>query len=212
MNKCPICLSKMIKKTDESLIVKYKTSNGVKDILVKGLSYSICESCNEILYNPEELKLYETQLEKALEEERKKEGLLSAKEIKSIRKKYDLTQEQLEKLLDIGPKNVAKWETYRSNQSKNIDRILRIMDKDPCFFVKLLNQVDIGSFKNVYDKNLIYIQNYPALEFLMIIYPDIDYRNITAGLINRVNKIIKDIITENISQDCNSQLILKEAV
>jgi len=111
---------------------------GVKDILVKGLSYSICESCNEILYNPEELKLYETQLEKALEEERKKEGLLSAKEIKSIRKKYDLTQEQLEKLLDIGPKNVAKWETYRSNQSKNIDRILRIMDKDPCFFVKLL--------------------------------------------------------------------------
>lgn len=213
MKKCPICLSKIIHKNDESLIVKHKTSNGMKDILVKGLSYSSCESCGEIFYNPEELKLYEVQLEKSLENERRKEGLLSAKEIRTIRKKYDLTQFQLEKLLDIGPKNVAKWETYRSNQSKNIDKILRIMDKDPSFFIKLLNQVDIGSFRNVYEKNSIYIQNYLALEFLSTMYPDIDYKNIPDEFLCKVNKIIKDIITENIvTKDNNLQLMLKEAV
>ena len=54
---------------------------------------------------------YEIQFEKALEKERKSENLLTAKEIKAIRKKYNLTQLQLELLLKIGPKNVAKWET-----------------------------------------------------------------------------------------------------
>jgi len=210
MNKCPICSSKMKKEQNKSLIVKYKISNGVKDVLVKDLSYSVCNACGEI-FNPDELKLYEIQLEKALEEERQKEGLLNAKEIKAIRKKYDLTQNQLEKLLDIGPKNVAKWETYRSNQSKIVDRILRTIDKDPCFFIKLLNQVDIGSFKDVYNKNIIYIQNYPVLEFLTTIYPDIDYKNITFELIEKINKIISCIIKDNISIK-KSKLILKEAV
>jgi len=213
MKQCAICSENLKKEKNKSLIVKYKTSNGIKDILVQNLSYSYCPNCDEIFYSPAELENYEIQLEKALENERKKEGLLTAKEIKSIRTKYGLTQIQLEKLLDIWPKNVAKWETYRSNQSKNIDRILRIMDKDPSFFIKLLNQVDIGSFKNVYEKNAVYIQNYLALEFLSIIYPDIDYKNITEEFICIINKIIKDIITKNIiKKDNHSQLILKEAV
>ncbi|MEI8129141.1 MAG: hypothetical protein WCG95_05945, partial [bacterium] len=84
-------------------------------------------------------------------------------------------------------------------------------DKDPCFFIKLLNQVDIGSFKDVYNKNIIYIQNYPVLEFLTTIYPDIDYKNITFELIEKINKIISCIIKDNISIK-KSKLILKEAV
>lgn len=211
MNNCPICSSKIKKEKNKSRIVKYKTSNGMKDILVKGLSYSFCDSCGEVFYNAEELKVYEQQLEKALEEERKKEGLLNAKEIKSIREKYNLTQEQLEKLLDLGPKNVAKWETYRSNQSKVVDKILRTMDKDPCFFIKLLTQMDIGGFNNVYSRNMVYIENYPTLEFLKTIYPDIDYRQINNDFIEKINKIIRGTITENIDKS-NSRLILKEAV
>lgn len=212
MKQCAICSKDLKKEKNKSLIVKYKTSNGIKDILVQNLSYSYCSTCDEIFYSPAELENYETQLEKALEDERKKEGLLTAKEIKSIRTKYGLTQIQLEKLLDIGPKNVAKWETYRSNQSKNIDRILRIMDKDIFFFIKLLSSVNMNEFRNVYEKNSLYINNYLALEFLTILYPDITYTNITSDLVSKINKLIKETISNRVTYNKNSQLILREAV
>ncbi len=212
MKNCPICQNKLKKEKNKSIIVKYKTSNGVKDILVKNLSYSYCANCNEIFYNNDEIKNYELQLEKALEEERRKEGLLTAKEIKNIRNQYGLSQFQLEKLLDIGPKNVAKWETYRSNQSKNIDRILRIMEKDICFFVKLLHQVDYNEFKNVFEKNSLYVNNYVIFEFLSTIYPDLNYKNITADLINNIGKIIKETITNKLEYTNNTQLTYKEAI
>jgi putative zinc finger/helix-turn-helix YgiT family protein len=211
MKQCAICLKDLKKEKNKSLIVKYKTSNGIKDILVQNLSYSYCSNCDEFFYSPAELEHYETQLEKALEDERKKEGLLTAKEIKAIRTKYGLTQIQLEKLLDIGPKNVAKWETYRSNQSKNIDRILRIMDKDIFFFIKLLSSVNMTDFRNVYEKNSLYINNYPALEVLTTIYPDITYTHITSELINKVNTLIKDAISNKVMFNKN-RLTIREAI
>ena len=212
MKYCPICSEKLQTETNKSIIVKYKTSNGVKDILVKNISRSCCPHCGEIFYNKEEVENYEIQLEKALETMRKCNGLLTAQEIKNIRKKYDLTQVQLEKLLDIGPKNVAKWETYRSNQSKNIDKILRIMDKDICFFVKLLLQERLDDFKNVYEKNALYVNNYPAVEFLTSIYPDISYKNITVELVNSVNNIIKETIKHNINCKNGLYFTCKEAI
>ncbi len=212
MKHCPICSKELKIKTNESIIVKYKTSNGVKDILVKNISFSYCPHCGEFFYNKKETENYEIQLEKALEATRKCEGLLTAHEIKNIRKKYGLTQVQLEKLLDIGPKNVAKWETYRSNQSKNIDKILRIMDKDICFFVKLLLQERLDDFKNVYEKNALYVNNYPAVEFLTSIYPDISYKNITVELVNSVNNIIKETIKHNINCKNGLYFTCKEAI
>ena len=139
MKKCPECNHELKRIENGTLQAKHKTSNGCKDILVENLSYSKCDYCNEIFYNPDDLDNYEIQLEKALEKERKSENLLTAKEIKAIRKKYNLTQLQLELLLKIGPKNVAKWETYKSNQSKTIDKLLRNMNDDYCFFLKMLN-------------------------------------------------------------------------
>ena len=101
MTKCPICNHELKQITNGTLQSKRKTSNGCKDILVENLSFSKCEYCNEIFFSPEETEIYENQLEKALEKERKKENLLTAKEIKAIRVKYGLTQLQLELLLCV---------------------------------------------------------------------------------------------------------------
>ena len=139
MNKCPICNHELKKIKNGTLQSKRKTSNGFKGILIENLSYTKCDYCNEVFFSPEESENYEIQLEKALEKERRCGHLLTAKEIKLIRKKYDLTQQQLELLLKIGPKNVAKWETYKSNQSPAIDNLLRRMNEDYCFFLKMLN-------------------------------------------------------------------------
>lgn len=211
MKKCPECNHELKRIENGTLQTKHKTSNGCKDILVENLSYSKCDYCNEIFYNPGDLDNYEIQFEKALEKERKGENLLTAKEIKAIRKKYNLTQLQLELLLKIGPKNVAKWETYKSNQSKTIDKLLRNMNDDYCFFLKMLSNVEIKDFSNIINEHSFYLENISILELISKFYPDINIKNVSKDFISYVRKVIENLLATEVVEQ-NSQLILKEAV
>lgn len=211
MKKCPECNHELKRIENGTLQTKHKTSNGCKDILVENLSYSKCDYCNEIFYNPDDLDNYEIQFEKALEKERKSENLLTAKEIKAIRKKYNLTQLQLELLLKIGPKNVAKWETYKSNQSKTIDKLLRNMNDDYCFFLKMLSNVEIKDFSNIINEHSFYLENISILELISKFYPDINIKNVSKDFISYVRKVIENLLATKVVEQ-NSQLILKEAV
>ena len=211
MKKCPECNHELKRIENGTLQTKHKTSNGCKDILVENLSYSKCDYCNEIFYNSDDLDNYEIQFEKALEKERKSENLLTAKEIKAIRKKYNLTQLQLELLLKIGPKNVAKWETYKSNQSKTIDKLLRNMNDDYCFFLKMLSNVEIKDFNNIINEHSFYLENISILELISKFYPDINIKNVSKDFISYVRKVIENLLATEVVEQ-NSQLILKEAV
>ena len=211
MKKCPECNHELKRIENGTLQTKHKTSNGCKDILVENLSYSKCDYCNEIFYNPDDLDNYEIQFEKALEKERKSENLLTAKEIKAIRKKQNLTQLQLELLLKIGPKNVAKWETYKSNQSKTIDKLLRNMNDDYCFFLKMLSNVEIKDFNNIINEHSFYLENISILELISKFYPDINIKNVSKDFISYVRKVIENLLATEVVEQ-NSQLILKEAV
>lgn len=211
MKKCPECNHELKRIENGTLQTKHKTSNGCKDILVENLSYSKCDYCNEIFYNPDDLDNYEIQFEKALEKERKSENLLTAKEIKAIRKKYNLTQLQLELLLKIGPKNVAKWETYKSNQSKTIDKLLRNMNDDYCFFLKMLSNVEIKDFNNIINEHSFYLENISILELISKFYPDVNIKNVSRDFISYVRKVIENLLATKVVEQ-NSQLILKEAI
>lgn len=211
MKKCPECNHELKRIENGTLQTKHKTSNGCKDILVENLSYSKCDYCNEIFYNPDDLDNYEIQLEKALEKERKSENLLTAKEIKAIRKKYNLTQLQLELLLKIGPKNVAKWETYKSNQSKTIDKLLRNMNDDYCFFLKMLSNVEIKDFNNIINEHSFYLENISILELISKFYPEVNIKNVSKDFISYVRKVIENLLATEVVEQ-NSQLILREAV
>ncbi len=211
MKKCPECNHELKRIENGTLQTKHKTSNGCKDILVENLSYSKCDYCNEIFYNPDDLDNYEIQFEKALEKERKSENLLTAKEIKAIRKKYNLTQLQLELLLKIGPKNVAKWETYKSNQSKTIDKLLRNMNDDYCFFLKMLSNVEIKDFNNIINEHSFYLENISILELISKFYPDVNIKNVSKDFISYVRKVIENLLATKVVEQ-NSQLILKEAI
>ncbi len=211
MKKCPECNHELKRIENGTLQTKHKTSNGCKDILVENLSYSKCDYCNEIFYNPDDLDNYEIQFEKALEKERKSENLLTAKEIKAIRKKYNLTQLQLELLLKIGPKNVAKWETYKSNQSKTIDKLLRNMNDDYCFFLKMLSNVEIKDFNNIINEHSFYLENISILELISKFYPDVNIKNVSKDFISYVRKVIENLLATEVVEQ-NSQLILKGAI
>jgi putative zinc finger/helix-turn-helix YgiT family protein len=134
MKNCINCNSELIHLTNQTLVANFKTANGIKKLNLKKLSFSKCNKCGEIFFDSKDSKIYDEQLIKALEENRKQKGLLTAKEIKELREERNLTQEELEKLLRVSPKNVARWETYKSDQSKTADLLLRMLKDNPVCF------------------------------------------------------------------------------
>jgi HTH-type transcriptional regulator/antitoxin MqsA len=87
-----------------------------------------CDGCGSEYATPEQME--ETQ-QRAVVAIRAEEGLLTPEEIVRIRKKYGLSQAQLEALLRTGPKTVVRWERGTVFQSAAADTLLRLLDGDP---------------------------------------------------------------------------------
>ncbi|MCQ2550690.1 MAG: type II toxin-antitoxin system MqsA family antitoxin [Clostridia bacterium] len=81
-------------------------------------------------------------------------GLYSSKDIINLRKKYDITQQDLCKVLGWGEKTINRYENC-AVQDKAHDHILKKLDKDPEWFMDLLNagssQIKEESFIKSYD-------------------------------------------------------------
>lgn len=63
--------------------------------------------------------------------QRLKEGFLTDKNIKQIRKKLGLTQKEMAEKLVVGEKNFARYENLSVRQSRAMDNLLRILDVYP---------------------------------------------------------------------------------
>ena len=75
---------------------------------------------------------------------KKKVGLLTSDEIMSIRKKRGWSQEQMAKFLDIGLKDITRYENG-SIQTKAIDNMIRIIANDKIFY-EMANYLNKLSF------------------------------------------------------------------
>jgi HTH-type transcriptional regulator/antitoxin MqsA len=87
-----------------------------------------CEGCGSEYATPEQM--HQTQ-QRAVAAIRAEERLLTPEEILRIRRKYGLSQAQLEALLRTGPKTVVRWERGTVFQSAAADTLLRLLDRDP---------------------------------------------------------------------------------
>jgi len=132
MNKeyCPSCDNEMTYLTNQTKTIKFKTPNGVQDIQLKELSFYKCTNCEEIIYTPQDLEIYDTKLNQYHDEKRKEKNLLTASEIKQIRESTGLNQQELETLLDVGAKSFTRWESNKVEQSRAIDWLLRLIRKN----------------------------------------------------------------------------------
>ena len=88
----------------------------------------VCDRCGESVLTPEESKEVSRKV-KALARERL--NLLPPEAIVDIRKRNNLSQEDLERLFGLGKKVVIRWERGRVLQSKTADVLLRLMDQNP---------------------------------------------------------------------------------
>jgi DNA-binding transcriptional regulator YiaG len=56
-------------------------------------------------------------------------GFLHGKDIRDLRKRLGLTQDQLSELLDCGEKSLSRWESGRGLPSGIVNKLLRLLDE-----------------------------------------------------------------------------------
>ena len=93
-----------------------------------------CDRCGESTFSAEQDKFVSDMVKcKA----RERLALLPPEKILSIRKRCNLTQEEMERLFGLGQKVVIRWEKGRVLQSKTADVLLRLLDRNPAIIEEI---------------------------------------------------------------------------
>lgn len=93
-----------------------------------------CDRCGESVFTPEQAREVDRQVKLAA---RQRLNLLHPEAIVGIRKRCNLTQEEMEQLFGLGQKVVIRWEKGRVMQSKTADVLLRLLDRNPAIIDEL---------------------------------------------------------------------------
>ena len=96
--------------------------------------YSYCDRAEELYMEDDQMSANDSLMKDAY---RKGQGLLTSKEIIAIRRKYGISQSDLCILLGWGQKTITRYESHQV-QDKAHDTILKKIDQDPEWFLKLL--------------------------------------------------------------------------
>ena len=96
--------------------------------------YSYCDRAEELYMEDDQMSANDSLMKDAY---RKGQGLLTSKEIIAIRGKYGISQSDLCILLGWGQKTITRYESHQV-QDKAHDTILKKIDQDPEWFLKLL--------------------------------------------------------------------------
>jgi putative zinc finger/helix-turn-helix YgiT family protein len=102
-----------------------------EETTVPGAEGLKCPKCHEMVLDLSQARRLN---EMAVETYRKKHGLLSSGEIKAIRSHFRLKQEELARLLKLGPNTISRWESGRNAQTAAMDVLLRMIRDLPGSF------------------------------------------------------------------------------
>ncbi len=120
MKNCPICDS-IIEYTTKMIPYEYK--GHTKEIAQSG---EYCTNCKESFLSPKDLKSTQKDISNF---KREVEHLLSTEELKRIRKKAHLTQQEASKIFGGGVRAFYKYENAEIIQSKPLDILFRLIDE-----------------------------------------------------------------------------------
>jgi HTH-type transcriptional regulator/antitoxin MqsA len=152
--ECPICGQGVLRKKIDKEIFEYK---GNFKTISNYVTY-VCPECGESIVDSDTLK----QSGRILKDfQRKVDCLLTGEEIKAIRGKLDLTQEQLAQIIGGGLKSVARYESGKICQSRGMDNLLRILDAYP----DTLKIIRKNEQKSKILPKIVYIEDYRARSY-----------------------------------------------
>ncbi|MFO7884248.1 MAG: type II toxin-antitoxin system MqsA family antitoxin [Desulfobacteraceae bacterium] len=159
---CPICGYEGLQ--EKSITERFEYKGQTKEI--ENYIVFECPECNESVIDKKTLK----RSEKILRDfHREVDGLLTSKEIKSIRKTLGFTQKDFGLVLGGGEKGFARYESCAVTQSKSMDNLLRIVSKKPeviCILQKSNNHYN-QTFK--FSESFVYHYNQDSRCFLKIV-------------------------------------------
>ena len=118
-NACPECGAPMRERSSGLRL----PVNG-EEVAVPGSPHLRCPKCREVVLRFDDARKLR---QRALEIYRRRYGLLSADEIRSIRERYRLTQAELARLLRLGANTISRWEAGRNVQTASMDILLRMI-------------------------------------------------------------------------------------
>lgn len=116
---CPACGTKTVETRG-----KLRLPVNGEEITVPSASHLSCPKCHEVVLRFEDARRIN---EDAIAIYRKKHGLLSADDIRSIRERFGLTQGKLTRLLHFGANTISRWESGRNVQTAAMDVLLRLI-------------------------------------------------------------------------------------
>ena len=120
---CPACGAGMEEKRGRLRL----PVNG-EEISVPSASHLRCPRCGEVVLRFEDARRLSAD---AIAIYRRKHGLLSAEDIRAIRKRFGLTQRDLARLLRLGSNSISRWEAGRNVQTEAMDVLLRLLRDVP---------------------------------------------------------------------------------
>jgi putative zinc finger/helix-turn-helix YgiT family protein len=95
-----------------------------EEIAVPESPHLSCPKCHEVVLRFDDARKLR---QRALEIYRRKYGLLSADDIRSVRERFALTQAELVRLLRLGANTISRWEAGRNVQTAAMDMLLRMI-------------------------------------------------------------------------------------
>lgn len=143
---CPCCMEEHEVKT--VLLVEQGIFKNKK--VEYEASYLFCDVADELYMDERQMLDNDVRLKDAY---RKKEGLLTSAEIRDIRVKYGISQDDLCILLDWEEGTITRYESYQV-QVRAHDTILRKIDKDPEWLLLLLDGAKESLSADSYQKCL----------------------------------------------------------
>ena len=99
-----------------------------EEITVPSALHLSCPKCHEVVLRLRDARRL---TEDAIAIYRREHGLLSAEQIRAVRRRYDLTQADFARLLRLGANTVSRWESGRNVQTAAMDVLLRLIRDVP---------------------------------------------------------------------------------
>lgn len=131
--------------------VNYYIDETIEEKNVKGqkvlvpIKHAFCANCGNPVF------VYELEKEnqiKTYDAYKQRKGLLTSEEIVAIRKKYKLSQTKLARLIKVGDKNIARYESG-AIQDSSIDLLIRLLDEVPKMFGLKVDEQIIETNKSI---------------------------------------------------------------
>lgn len=121
---CPVCSHGHVYKHYKQEEFEYKEQK----LILENYPVLQCDTCSEEFVSAEDAKRFDKQVTNF---HREVDELLKPKEIRDIRRSLGYNQTEFARLLKVGTKNFARYETGISPQSRYLDWLLRILKEYP---------------------------------------------------------------------------------